>query len=80
MITRGNSLPRPQGFPPLAFHQYVIFNLHNHYFIGPFEMGAAKICEIKIEKNTTTCLLSTEVDPAKRGTKRVRTEPAMSNF
>ena len=44
------------------------------------EYAVAKICEIKIEKNTNPCCLSAAVDPAKCGPKRVCIELAMLDF
>jgi len=34
--------PPSQGTPPLIFHPYVVFSLHNCYFIGAFETSIHK--------------------------------------
>jgi len=87
MISRGNSFPRHSpsrvpagGTPPPIFHPYVIVSLHKHDFIGQFEARRYGNLRNKNRKSATTYQTSTAVDPAKRGTKRTRTGPAMLSF
>ena len=66
---------------------------HHTYFVHIFGLAyiiiillacsksvTIKICAKKYEKNARTCETPDTVDPAKRGLKRTRVEPAMLDF
>ena len=50
---RSSTLPGTRrGILPLIFRPYVVFSLHNCYFVGAFETSDHKIRETKIEKKS----------------------------
>ena len=66
--------------PPLIFHSYILFCLHNRYFIGPFEMWGDKNLRNRNRKNAIMYKLPTTGNPAKRGMKWIQIELAMLDF
>jgi len=66
--------------PPLIFHPYIVFSLHNNCFIGPFEKHRHKNVGNKIRKNIRSCGTRNACDPAKCGLKRTGIELTMLDF
>ena len=83
----GTPFPSLPPFPGTHHGFHHLYSSHMLYLayitvslLARLKCVTTKICEIKIGKSTTTCRLPNAIDPAKRGTKRVRIRPAVSGF
>ena len=75
----------PSRVPTGGFHHSYFVRMFNLAYINISLLARSKSvttkkCEIKYEKNTDICRVSTATDPAKRGLKRTRIELTMLNF